>query len=51
MTAVEKYKSDLNEGRKPNIVAVLNFLQKWLVDHIQKSDKKYSDHLNTHGVQ
>ena len=51
MADVEKYKTDLIEGRKPNIVAVLNFLQQWLVDHIQKSDKKYSDHLNNHGLR
>jgi hemerythrin len=51
MTEVEKYKKELNEGRKPNIIAVLNFLQQWLVDHIQKSDKKYSDHMNAHGVR
>ncbi len=48
---VEKYKSDLLEGRKPNLVAVLNFVQNWLVQHIQKSDKKYSDHLNAHGLR
>jgi hemerythrin len=51
MTDVEKYKADLIEGRKPNIVAVLNFLQQWLIDHIQKSDKRYSDHLNSHGLR
>lgn len=51
MTGVEKYKNDLNEGRKPNTIAVLGFLQKWLVDHIQKSDRAYSDHLNAHGVR
>jgi hemerythrin len=50
MADVEKYKNDLDEGRKPNTIAVLNFLQKWLVEHIQHSDKAYSDHLNTHGV-
>jgi hemerythrin len=51
MTDVEQYKKNLDEGRRPNSVAVLNFLRKWLVDHIQKTDKKYSAHLNTHGVQ
>ena len=51
MAEVEKYKTDLLEGRKPNTVAVSSFLQEWLAEHIQKSDKKYSDHLNTHGVR
>jgi hemerythrin len=50
MADVEKHKKDLDEGRKPNLVAVLNFVQEWLVQHIQKSDKKYSDHLNAHGL-
>jgi hemerythrin len=48
---VERYKTDLLEGRKPNLVAVLNFLREWLVQHIQKADKKYSDHLNAHGLR
>lgn len=51
MVEVEKYQKDLVDGHKPNTIAVLNFLQKWLVDHIQKSDKAYSDHLNAHGVR
>jgi hemerythrin len=51
MADVEEYKADLDQGRKPNSIAVLNFLQNWLVQHIQKSDKKYSDHLNAHGLR
>jgi len=51
MAEVERYKSDLIEGRKPNIIAVLNFLRQWLVNHIQTTDKKYSDHLNQRGVR
>jgi hemerythrin len=51
MAEVERHKSDLIEGRKPNIIAVLNFLRQWLVNHIQTTDKKYSDHLNQHGVR
>jgi hemerythrin len=50
MTDVEKYKSDLEGGKNPDSVAVLNFLRNWLVEHIQKSDKAYSTHMNSHGV-
>ncbi len=50
MSDVEKYKADLDEGRKPDTVAVLNFLREWLVQHIQKSNQGYSNHLNAHGV-
>jgi len=51
LAEVEKFKGDLNEGHKPNIVGVLNFLRAWLVEHIQKSDKAYSAHLNAHGLR
>lgn len=50
MADVETYKRDLEEGRRTNSIALLSFLQNWLVEHIQKSDKAYSLHLNTHGV-
>lgn len=50
LSEVEQYKRALDEGQNPNTVAVLTFLQKWLVEHILKSDKAYSDHLNQHGV-
>jgi len=51
LAEVEKYKRDLNEGHKPNAVGVLAFLREWLVQHIQKADKAYSDHLNAHGIR
>ena len=50
MASVGQYQTDLNAGRKPNTVAVLRFLQGWLIDHIRKSDKAYSAHLNAHGI-
>lgn len=50
MEDVEKYKRDMEEGREPNIVKLLAFLQDWLLSHIQRSDKAYSDHMNQHGV-
>lgn len=51
MEDVERYKSDLQEGRAVNTAALLNFLRQWLVEHIRRSDKAYSEHLNAHGVQ
>lgn len=48
---VEKYRKELDGGRAPNTVAVLGFLQKWLVGHIQQADKAYSEHMNAHGVR
>jgi hemerythrin len=30
---------------------VLNFLNNWLVNHIQHSDKDYGPHLNSKGIK
>jgi len=30
---------------------VMNFLKRWLIDHIQGSDKKYGPHLNAKGIK
>lgn len=30
---------------------VMNFLKNWLLTHIQGSDKRYSAHLNAHGIK
>jgi hemerythrin len=51
MASVEQYQSDLEQGHQADTVAVLQFLRNWLINHIQKSDKAYSAHLNGHGVQ
>jgi hemerythrin len=51
MAEVEKYKRDLDTGREPNSVGVLNFLRNWLTDHIRRCDKAYSDHLNARGIR
>ncbi len=51
MADVEKYKTELDEGRKPNLITLLNFLRTWLVQHIQKTDKQYADHMNAHGFR
>jgi methyl-accepting chemotaxis protein/hemerythrin len=38
-------------GKATNSVNVLNLLRDWLVNHIQKTDKLYSEHLNTAGIR
>ena len=43
----KKYKS----GATPVLsIEVMDFLKKWLVDHIQGTDKKYGPHLNGKGI-
>jgi len=46
LTVVEAFKA----GRAGVTLDVLNFLRDWIVEHILKVDKKYSDCLNTNGV-
>jgi hemerythrin len=42
-----KFRSDGVEGRPAE---VLNFMNRWLVNHIKHSDQQYSAHLNAHGI-
>jgi hemerythrin len=50
MARVGEFKRDLDSGTSGNAVAVLDFLQDWLVRHIQKLDQSYSAHLNAKGI-
>lgn len=50
---IEQLKSFLNEFHSSgNVLPIdlINFLQKWLLDHIVGEDKKYSAYLNSKGV-
>jgi hemerythrin len=38
-------------GHAANSVKVLNLLREWLLNHIQKTDKQYSAHLNAAGIR
>jgi hemerythrin len=38
------------EGKAANSIQVLNLLRDWLVNHIQKTDKQYSECLNAAGI-
>lgn len=48
---VEALEKQTREGRSANSVQVLNLLRDWLVNHIQKTDRMYSAHLNAAGIQ
>jgi hemerythrin len=47
---VEAVQKEMQAGRQANSVKVLNMLRDWLVNHIQKTDKQYSAHLNAAGI-
>jgi len=47
---IESLQKQAQSGQNTNSVKVLNLLRDWLVNHIQKTDKQYSAHLNAAGI-
>lgn len=47
---VTDFQKELAAGKGGQSVAVSIFLNEWLTNHIKKSDQKYSDHMNTNGI-
>jgi hemerythrin-like metal-binding protein len=45
--AVVKFRK---QGISGQSIAVLTFLNDWLVNHIMRTDQQYSAHLNAHGI-
>jgi hemerythrin len=48
---VQALEQDAIAGHAANSVKVLNLLRDWLLNHIQKTDKQYSAHLNAAGIR
>jgi hemerythrin-like metal-binding protein len=48
--SVAKFRQDLNDGNNGQSVSVSMFMNNWLVNHIMRTDKQYSAHLNAHGI-
>ncbi len=48
---VERMGRDIDRTGNTNTVAVLGTLRDWLVNHIQKTDRLYSRHLNAQGIE
>ena len=42
--------TSIENGEDVDLIEVLVFLKKWLVDHIMGTDKKYGDHFNERGI-
>jgi hemerythrin-like metal-binding protein len=47
---VQQFRDDLEAGGKCDSVAVMKFVKDWLANHIMQTDKMYSGHLNSHGI-
>jgi hemerythrin len=50
VSQVAQFRKDL-QADAGNAVAVLTFLKDWLANHIQQTDKMYSSHLNSSGIE
>jgi len=48
---VQSYRKAFLEGKTGMSASLLQFLVDWLKQHIQQTDKKYSQYLNDHGVR
>jgi hemerythrin len=48
---VEALLKQTQTGRAASSIQVLNLLRDWLVNHIQRTDKAYSDCLNAAGIR
>jgi len=50
VSQVLQFKKDFEAGSVGIAVEINQFLQKWLSDHIQNTDKKYGKYLNDKGI-
>ncbi len=50
VSQVLKFKKDFELGSVGIAVEINQFLQKWLSEHIQNTDKKYGKYLNDKGI-
>lgn len=48
--SVAKFRQDLNIGDNSQSISVSMFMNNWLVNHILRTDKQYSAHLNANGI-
>ncbi len=47
---VQSLQSQAQMGKRVNAAQLLSLIRDWLVNHIQKTDKRYSAHLNAAGI-
>jgi hemerythrin len=47
---VQSLQSQAQMGKRVNAAQLLSLMRDWLVNHIQKADKRYSAHLNAAGI-
>ena len=48
---VNQFTQDLKAGGNVSSLQVVGFIKEWLAEHIRRTDRSYSAHLNAQGVQ
>ena len=48
---ITDFKKEFEEGRATVSVNILQFLSKWLQNHIKGTDQKYSSFFNENGIR
>ncbi len=47
---VTRFKNEFDQGEKTLSKDIIQFLKSWIINHIKKSDLKYSPFLNARGI-
>ena len=48
---VNQFTQDLKAGGNVSSLQVVGFIKEWLAEHIRRTDRSYSAHMNAQGVQ
>jgi len=50
---IKTFREDISKNENPRKLGmeICNFLRDWFISHILEKDKKYLEHLKSHGVQ
>ena len=48
---MNQFTQDLKGGGNVSSLQVVGFIKEWLAEHIRRTDRSYSAHLNAQGVQ
>lgn len=47
---ISAFEMEFKSGKMGLSIEILNFLNKWLLEHIRKTDKAYSEFMNKNGI-
>jgi len=47
---ISEFEKEFKNGKKGLSIEILNYLNKWLLEHIKQTDKAYSEFMNKNGI-